>query len=388
MSLNKKSYLEKNASQNPAIELLCAMTPERIPDGGYLYISPEDCMVQRGSSYNVILKDVLRSQLRKLNRFNYAGAEYEFSSANIERAIDDIDVPLTDGLSTASEKIYDKLLLGESYPEVIGEGDKVQSFNLRYIDWENPQNNVLHVTSEFNVESADKQHNARSDIVLFINGIQEPLLIDDPNIFFSRVLHHQLYLYAWNKLIKRQLLIDNNIFFVEGIIYEDQCWSYQLFSQISSVLLLPRLTYVYEHNQNSIVNTTFTSGNANKAVWSYTVSTNMMLDNPPSPGKYRTNMTPQYLLFMLHFVMNGVDVLSRFPISVDIAKDFRVTRFALLTCSLRYGRLLISCFCLLMFWPFSLAQKLKAFRHHYYDIESVINRLSHLTDFMHNKNRI
>ena len=223
---------------------------------------------------------------------------------------------------------------------------------------------------------------------LFINGIQEPLLIDDPNIFFSRVLHHQLYLYAWNKLIKRQLLIDNNIFFVEGIIYEDQCWSYQLFSQISSVLLLPRLTYVYEHNQNSIVNTTFTSGNANKAVWSYTVSTNMMLDNPPSPGKYRTNMTPQYLLFMLHFVMNGVDVLSRFPISVDIAKDFRVTRFALLTCSLRYGRLLISCFCLLMFWPFSLAQKLKAFRHHYYDIESVINRLSHLTDFMHNKNRI
>ena len=175
---------------------------------------------------------------------------------------------------------------------------------------------------------------------------------------------------------------------MEGIIYEDQCWSYQLFSQISSVLLLPRLTYVYEHNQNSIVNTTFTSGNANKAVWSYTVSTNMMLNNPPSPRKYRTNMTPQYLLFMLHFVMNGVDVLSRFPISVDIAKDFRDTRFVLLTRSLRYGRLLICCFCLLMFWPFSLAQKLKAFRHHYYDIESVINRLSHLTDFMHNKNRI
>lgn len=171
MSLNKNSYLEKNASQNPAIELLCAMTPERIPDGGYLYISPEDCMIQRGSSYNVILKDILRSQLRKLNRFNYAGAEYEFSSSNIERAIDDIDVPLTDGFSTASERIYDKLLLGESYPEVIGEGDKVQSFNLRYIDWENPQNNVLHVTSEFNVESADKQHNARPDIVLFINGI-------------------------------------------------------------------------------------------------------------------------------------------------------------------------------------------------------------------------
>lgn len=223
---------------------------------------------------------------------------------------------------------------------------------------------------------------------LFINNIQEPLLIDDPNIFFSRVLHHLIYLYAWNKLIKRQLLIDNDIFFVEGIVYEDQCWSYQLFSQISSVLLLPRLTYVYEHNQNSIVNTTFTSGNANKAVWSYTVSTNMMLNNPPSPRKYSINMTPQYLFFMIHYAMNGVDVLSRFSISADIAKDFRRTRLALLTRSLRYGRLLIFCFGLLMFWPFSLAQKLKVFRHHIYDIELVISRLSHLTDFLHNKNRI
>ena len=45
------------------------------------------------------------------------------------------------------------------------------SFNLRYIDWDNPQNNVFHVTEEFAVDSQDRQHNARPDIVLFINGI-------------------------------------------------------------------------------------------------------------------------------------------------------------------------------------------------------------------------
>lgn len=172
MELTKDAYLEVNASQNPAIELLCAMSPERIPGCcGYTYISPEECSLQRGNSFNVILKDILRGQLRKINRYSYSGAENEFSAANIERAIDDLDVPLTDGLITASEKIYDKLLLGESYPEIIGEGDKTQSFNLNYIDWKNPQNNVLHVTREFFVESRDKQHNARPDIVLFINGI-------------------------------------------------------------------------------------------------------------------------------------------------------------------------------------------------------------------------
>lgn len=170
-TLSKDAYLEKNISQNPAIELLCAMSPERVPGGGYVYISPEDCTAQRGGSYNVILKDILRGQLRKINRYSYAGAENEFSSVSIERAIDDIDISLSAGLVSASEKIYDKLLLGESYPEIIGEGDKTQNFNLRYIDWEHPQNNVLHVTREFFVESRDKQHNARPDIVAFINGI-------------------------------------------------------------------------------------------------------------------------------------------------------------------------------------------------------------------------
>lgn len=160
--MDKDAYLEINASQRPALALFEAM--------GYTYISPADCDRQRGSRYHVLLRDILRGQLRRLNRYVYAGAENEFSAANIERAMEDLDEPLTDGLVRTSEKIYDALLLGKSYPETIGDG-KMLSFNLKYIDWDNPQNNVFHVTEEFAVDSRDRQHNARPDIVLFINGI-------------------------------------------------------------------------------------------------------------------------------------------------------------------------------------------------------------------------
>lgn len=160
--MDKDAYLEINASQRPALALFEAM--------GYTYISPADCDKQRGSRYRVLLRDILRGQLRRLNRYVYAGAENEFSAANIERAMEDLDEPLTDGLVRTSEKIYDALLLGKSYPETVGDG-KMLSFNLRYIDWDNPQNNVFHVTEEFAVDSQDRQHNARPDIVLFINGI-------------------------------------------------------------------------------------------------------------------------------------------------------------------------------------------------------------------------
>lgn len=160
--MDKDAYLEINASQRPALALFEAM--------GYTYISPADCDKQRGSRYHVLLRDILRGQLRRLNRYIYAGAENEFSAANIERAMEDLDEPLTDGLVRTSEKIYDALLLGKSYPETVGDG-KMLSFNLKYIDWETPQNNMFHVTEEFAVDSRDRQHNARPDIVLFINGI-------------------------------------------------------------------------------------------------------------------------------------------------------------------------------------------------------------------------
>lgn len=160
--MNKDAYLERNASQIPAIELLQSM--------GYTYISPEDCEKQRGSRYHVLLRDILRGQLRRLNRYTYAGAENEFSAANIERAMDELDEPLIDGLVRTSEKIYDALLLGKSYPETVG-GGKSLSFNLKYIDWDNWDNNLFHVTEEFAVDSQDKRHDARPDIVLFINGI-------------------------------------------------------------------------------------------------------------------------------------------------------------------------------------------------------------------------
>ena len=160
--MDQDTYLEANASQGPAIALLQGM--------GYSYLSPSDCEKQRGGRYHVLLKDVLRGQLRRLNRYAYAGVENEFSAANIERAMEDLDEPLSDGLIRASERIYDALLLGRSYPETVGEG-KLLSFNLKYVDWENPGNNVFHVTKEFSVDSADGRHHARPDIVLFVNGI-------------------------------------------------------------------------------------------------------------------------------------------------------------------------------------------------------------------------
>jgi type I restriction enzyme R subunit len=158
-----EAYDEMNISQIPALEVLNKI--------GYTIISPEKAEQMRGNLYNVVLKDILYERLTAINSFEFKGCTYKFSEKNIQQAILDIDEALTDGLIKTNEKIYDTLILGRSYPESLSEMDGTKSFNLNYIDWENPENNVFHVVEEFSVEREDGQGTVRPDIVTFINGI-------------------------------------------------------------------------------------------------------------------------------------------------------------------------------------------------------------------------
>lgn len=78
-----------------------------------------------------------------------------------------------DGVIQTNEKIYDLLTLGKAMQQSIY-GD-TKSFQLYYIDWRHPENNVYHVTEEFAVERAGSHDTRRPDVVLFVNGI--PLVV-------------------------------------------------------------------------------------------------------------------------------------------------------------------------------------------------------------------
>jgi len=159
----EKDYDELNISQIPALEALNKI--------GYTIIKPLKAETMRGNLYKVILKDVLYDRLKAINDYEYKGITYKFLEKNILQAMQDIDEALTDGLIKTNEKIYDSLLLGRSYPEKVSEVDGIRSFNINYIDWSHPENNLFHVVEEFAVERQDSQDTVRPDIVLFINGI-------------------------------------------------------------------------------------------------------------------------------------------------------------------------------------------------------------------------
>jgi len=155
-------FNEKYLSQIPALQLLINL--------GYHYLPPEHALKERqGKASNVLLENILRQQLKAINRIQYKGREYLFSEANIQTAIQKLKNLKDTGLSKTNEAAYDLITLGTALEQSI-EGDS-KSFNIHYIDWRNPGRNVFHVTAEFSVERSRSTETVRPDIVLFVNGI-------------------------------------------------------------------------------------------------------------------------------------------------------------------------------------------------------------------------
>ena len=73
-------FNEKYLSQLPALQQLINL--------GYQYLPPAQAMTERGGrASNVLLENILRDQLKKINRIRYKGGEYLFSEENIQSAI-------------------------------------------------------------------------------------------------------------------------------------------------------------------------------------------------------------------------------------------------------------------------------------------------------------
>lgn len=114
----------------------------------------------------------------------------------------------------------------------------------------------------------------------------------------NRVLLHT----AWNKLIRRDFLLKYDIYFEKGIIDEDLLWSYFIFLYARSVLVVPCVTYIYEDNPSSIMNTT--SSKVAKVIRSRIIICNKILECPP---KYSF---VEYFVYLFYILSRAIDLFE------------------------------------------------------------------------------
>ena len=143
---------EASSSQIPAILQLINL--------GYTYIPRYGVEKYRYGKNQYILTEIAQKALRRINPDKISDKSIAEALLALEK------VKMDDGIIKASEEVFSNLLGGVSVSEIIN--GKKESPQLRFIDWNEPQNNTFHLVPEFEIS---EEHDRRPDIVLFVNGI-------------------------------------------------------------------------------------------------------------------------------------------------------------------------------------------------------------------------
>lgn len=188
------------------------------------------------------------------------------------------------------------------------------------------------------------------------------------------MLTNEFAISAWNKLFSRQLLIDNNLFFEPQILYEDIPWTYLLYTKISSILLLPNVTYGYWYNETSISSS---SQHSNKAVRSFVIGCQTLLSI-----SYEAELYVPQKLFIFRWLLNAINVRKNCS-SEEILETLFTQRAQFMRSVLCDFRLVLASFFLLMYHPFNDVFRIHFFRRHYNHINSIVRKIAELFSFLH-----
>ena len=199
----------------------------------------------------------------------------------------------------------------------------------------------------------------------------DPILIDNTKgVALGKLMTRELYHTAWNKLVRRDYLLNHHIYFEKSIIDEDLLWSYLLFLNANKVLVLPRVTYIYEDNPGSIVNTT--SNKIALTVRSRISICNTILKNQPR------FFVPEYYMYVFFILTRAINLYEQYSRSVqELKDDLYQLRDTFLIRVRKDGYISLYLFFLTSVKPFYYISNLRLYRRYYDNIAKSVLALTH-----------
>lgn len=167
---------------------------------------------------------------------------------------------------------------------------------------------------------------------------------------------------AWNSLVSRKVLVDNNIEFVDGIYFEDNVFNYQLIPVIKCAVVAPETTYFYRKNAKGIM-LAAPKEKVEKVVNDYRLILTLFLENLNCNcyvGKSIAILDKSMVL--IDIINHNVNILCNLDC---VNKQLKALRKRVVLSHLSHARFFLLILSMLMFPPFNGLTKFRWFRHHY-----------------------
>lgn len=127
-----------------------------------------------------------------------------------------------------------------------------------------------------------------------------PSLNDGEILMNSQILHAyqhaKWYIMAWNKLYRKEFLDSHDIRFEEGIIHEDELWSFEVAALAKKVQYVGRKTYLYRVREGSIMTTLVEEKSARNMVVVLQKTVKFSADHKLRKGQDLHNVIQRFLL--------------------------------------------------------------------------------------------
>lgn len=128
-----------------------------------------------------------------------------------------------------------------------------------------------------------------------VNVLGFPDYSNDRDWICSVMLHVDWFpITPWNKLVRRDLLMDNQCFFKEGIILEDNLWSFYLSKIVGTIAFCRTNTYFYRENPTGVMNSNSNNKVAEKALSEIIIDSSSHITND--------RCIKEQILFVSYFV--------------------------------------------------------------------------------------
>ena len=199
-------------------------------------------------------------------------------------------------------------------------------------------------------------------------GNNDPQLYDNHDeLGLCNLLNRKFFHTAWNKLVRRELLNKYHVIFEEGIIDEDFLWSYLVFLYARQILIMPKVTYIYENNPCSIMNMSATK--ITHRIKSRIISCKIILDTPPPKTRIEFYM---YVFYILTRAINLYENNQDNPSVKILGNDLYSLRDRMLKMVQKNRLYLQYLFFLTSKYPLYYLTNLRFFRRYYDNIAKVV----------------
>lgn len=81
---------------------------------------------------------------------------------------------------------------------------------------------------------------------------QEKIIIGN-NLIFESYCNGNFPVSSWNKLIKRNFILENKIYFIPGLYAQDELWFFHLMEKTESLSIIDDITYNYYLHSDSVI---------------------------------------------------------------------------------------------------------------------------------------